>query len=91
MRAAVTLPANGQSVEDGLDLDQLGISEHRGVRVLNDALDAGRTGDGDGTLGDHPADGDLRRRHALALALGDALDGLDQLEVLVEDRRLEAR
>lgn len=89
MGAAVALSANGQGVENGLDLDQLGISEHRGVRVLNDTLDVGRTGDGDGTLGDHPADGDLGRRHALAY--GNALDGLDQLEVLVEDRRLEAR
>lgn len=83
------LPADGQSVQDGLNVSQLGIGERRDVMVLNDTLNAGGSGDGDGALRDHPADGDLRRRHALAL--GDAFDGLGQLEILVEDGGLEAR
>ena len=89
MHAAIALPGNRQSVEDPLDLDHVLVCKRRDLAVLDDALNLGGAGDGDSALATHPADGYLRRCHALAL--GNVLHGLDELEVLVEDVGFEAR
>ena len=89
MRTAIALPGDRQSVDDLLDLGHVLVGQRRGLAVLDDALDLGGAGDGDGPLATHPADGHLRRGHALAL--GNLLHRLDELEVLVEDVGLETR
>lgn len=89
MPAAIAPPRNRQGVEDLLDLDHVLVCERRDLAVLDDALDPGGAGDGDGALATNPADGYLRRCYALAL--GDLLHSLDELEVLVEDVGFEAR
>lgn len=89
MRAAIALPGNRQGVEDLLDLGHVLVGQRRGLAVLDNTLDPGGAGDGDGALATYPADGHLRGHHALAL--GNLLHRLDELEVLVEDVWLEAR
>ena len=88
MHAAIALPGNGQGIEDLLDLGHVLVSQRRGLAVLDDALDLGGAGDGDGALATHPAYGHLGSRHALALS--NLLHRIDELEVLVEDIGLEA-
>ena len=88
MRTAIALPGDRQGVEDLLDLNHVLISKRRDLAVLDDALDPGGAGDGDGALATHPADGYLRCRHPLAL--GNLLHSLDELKVLVEDVGFES-
>lgn len=89
MRTAIALPRNRQGVEDLLDLSHILIGERCGFAVLDDAVDFGGAGDGDGALATYPADGYLRCSYAFAL--GDVLHRLDKLEVLVKGVGLEAR
>ena len=89
MRAAIPLPGDGQGIEDLLDLSHVLVCQRRRLAVLDDALDPDGARDGDRALATHPANGHLRRRHALAL--GNLLHGFDEFKVLVEDFGLEAR
>lgn len=89
MLAAITLPRNKQGVEDFLDLGHVFVGERRRLAVLDDACLLGGARDGDGALATHPADGHLRRGHALAL--GNLPYCLDELQVLIKVLRLKAR
>lgn len=88
MRAAISLPGNRQGVEDLLDLGHVLVGQRRSLAILDDTLGPDGAGDGDRALATHPANGHLRRRHALTL--GNLLHGLDELEILVKDVGLEA-
>jgi hypothetical protein len=89
MLAAIALPRNRQGVEGFLDLGHVFVGERRRLAVLDDARLLSGAGDGDGALATHPADGHLRRGHALAL--GNLPHRLDELQVLIEVLGLEAR
>jgi len=89
MLAAIALAGNRQGFEDFLDLGHVFVGERRRLAVLDDARLLGGAGDGDGALATHPADGHLRRGHALAL--GNLPHRLDELQILIEIFGLEAR
>ena len=88
MHTAIALPGNWQGVKDLLDLGHVLVGQRRGLAVLDDTLDPGGAGNGDGALATHPAYGHLGRRHALSLS--NLLHLIDELEVLVEHIGLEA-
>ena len=89
MRATIPLTTYWQGVENILDLSHVLVCQRRGLAILDNTLNLDRPWDRDGTLAAHPADCHLRRRRALTLS--DLLYRFNELKVLVEDVRLEAR
>ena len=89
MCTAIALPRYWQGVEDSLKLSHVLVGQRRGLAIFDNALSLGGAGNGNSALATYPPYGHLR--HCGALALGNLLYRLDELEVLVEDVGLEAR
>ena len=89
MLATIALARDGNSIQDRLKLRHIRVRELSRLAVLNDASLVLGAGNGDATLSHDPADSDLGRGDALAL--GDLVDGIDELDVLAEVLGLETR
>ena len=82
MRTPVSLPRNGQSIQNILNLDQLFIIQRCNFAILSHTFDLRGAGDGNRALTADPSDGYLCGGDALAF--GDLLHCLYEFEILIE-------